>query len=352
MYPEEFLSSVEPFFTNEQFLEIEHAVEFAASYHDGQFRKSGEPFVTHPLAVAHTLVKWGLDADTVIAGILHDTVEDTEADFDDIENLFGYSVAFLVDSVSKNDTKYLPGFSSAIDKLCRGGAKDSRAFLIKLADRLHNLSTLSAMPDHKRIRIAKESIEIYAQIAHLLSFGKARRKIEKLSFHYVEPVVYKKYQRYLKSQIRKQARELGKNLRQIETILQNNTLPAIVTSYAYDPYRLYRQIQKSSTKQLNNRDSIVQIYIITPHENDCEPINSLIEKHFTVNDNAHRNYIKNPTLNGYRAIRGQIKLKNRDVEYSIMSEDMYNFSEYGIIANPDHKLNPITLDAIIKYPKI
>ncbi|MBR0431947.1 HD domain-containing protein, partial [Candidatus Saccharibacteria bacterium] len=147
---------------------IKKAIDFATKAHEGQHRTSGEPFITHPLAVAEILTEWGMDDDTIIAGILHDTVEDTDITLDQIKNEFGESVAFLVDGVTKLSSarrgmrdidSYLPKTKDNFLRLMIALGADIRVLIIKLADRLHNLRTLSALPPDKQQKIAKETLE-------------------------------------------------------------------------------------------------------------------------------------------------------------------------------------------------
>ena len=162
---------------------VSRAVEMARKAHEGQFRKTGEPYIVHPLAVKKILEEWGMDEDTIIAGILHDTVEDTDLTLNDIKQEFGESVAFLVDGVTKLSTArngmrdidtYLPETKDNFLRLMIALGDDIRVLIIKLADRLHNLRTLSALPPDKQRKIAKESLEVFAPLADRLNMGLLR----------------------------------------------------------------------------------------------------------------------------------------------------------------------------------
>ena len=191
---------------------IQLAVEVATKAHEGQFRKTGEPYIIHPLAVKKILEEWGMDEDTIIAGILHDTVEDTNLSLDDIRQLFGDTVAFLVDGVTKLSTArngmrdidtYLPETKDNFLRLMIALGDDIRVLIIKLADRLHNIRTLSALPPEKQKKIAKETLEVFAPLADRLNMGLLRMEISDLAFKYVDP---KRYQ-YLKELIVKYNKE-------------------------------------------------------------------------------------------------------------------------------------------------
>ena len=186
---------------------IDKAIEMAKEAHEGQFRKTGEPYIVHPLAVKKILEEWGMDEDTIIAGILHDTVEDTNLRLDDIKREFGESVAFLVDGVTKLSTArngmrdidtYLPATKDNFLRLMIALGDDIRVLIIKLADRLHNLRTLSALPPDKQKKIAKESLEVFAPLADRLNMGLLRVEMSDLAFNYVAPKRFNELQDLIK----------------------------------------------------------------------------------------------------------------------------------------------------------
>ena len=200
---------------------VEKAIAMAKKAHDGQFRKTGEPYIVHPLAVKKILEEWGMDEDTIIAGILHDTVEDTELTLEDIKQEFGDSVAFLVDGVTKLSTArngmrdidtYLPATRDNFLRLMIALGDDIRVLIIKLADRLHNLRTLSALPPDKQKKIAKESLEVFAPLADRLNMGRLRVEMADLAFKYVDPRRYEE----LKALIAKYNKSAEKSLARVE----------------------------------------------------------------------------------------------------------------------------------------
>jgi len=216
-------------YEEDQVLELDHAIDFATKAHEGQKRKSGEPYVIHPLSVADTLIDWGMDIDTVLAGVLHDTVEDTDATLDEIENLFGRDVAFLVDGVTKvsqaragmrNLESYLPQTKDNLSKLLIAVGQDVRVIIIKLADRLHNLSTLQHMPKDKQEKIARESLDVFAPMADRLGMGRVRMEIEELAFSYLDPKEYQRLQNLMKKRLGKSTRKLGIVRQEVEAELK------------------------------------------------------------------------------------------------------------------------------------
>ena len=212
------LQHAKPHYDEDQLLELEHAIDFATQAHEGQMRKSGEPYIIHPLAVASTLIEWGMDIDSIIAGVLHDTVEDTNATLEEIESLFGRDVAFLVDGVTKvskaragmrNLESYLPQTKDNLSKLLIAVSRDVRVIIIKLADRLHNLSTLQYMKPDKQKKIARESIDVFAPMADRLGMGRVRMQIEELAFSYLDPHEFNRLKNAMAKRLGRSTRKLG-----------------------------------------------------------------------------------------------------------------------------------------------
>ena len=226
MKKRELIEFAKPHYEENQILELEHAIDYATKAHSGQKRKSGEPYIIHPLNVAHILTEWGMDIDTVLAGVLHDTVEDTESTLTEIESLFGRDVAFLVDGVTKVSqaragmqdlTNYLPQTKDNLSKLLIAVGQDVRVIIIKLADRLHNLSTLQHMKPEKQIKIARESLEVFAPMADRLGMGRVRMQIEEIAFSYLEPDEFRKLKLLMQKRLGKSTRKLGIVRHEVET---------------------------------------------------------------------------------------------------------------------------------------
>src|SRR5881227_3897261 len=170
---------------------VERAFEFSESAHRGQFRKSGEPYITHPLAVASILSQWRIDAEGLAAALLHDVMEDTSVTRSQLETKFGRPVAYVVDGVSKLDqiefSTREEAQAESFRKMLLAMARDVRVILVKLADRLHNMRTMDAMPPAKRTRTARETLDIYAPIAHRLGLNQTYRELQELSFQHLRP---------------------------------------------------------------------------------------------------------------------------------------------------------------------
>ncbi len=179
---------------NEDLALIDHAYEYAVKMHEGQFRKSGEPYIIHPLAVCTILASLHCGPNTIVAGMLHDVVEDTSATLDDIKEMFNEDVASMVDGVTKVTKLQFSSLKAQQvtnhQKMLLAMAKDIRVIIIKLADRLHNMRTLDSMPNEKQIRIANETLEIYAPLASRLGMFKIKAELEDRSLRYLDPTMY------------------------------------------------------------------------------------------------------------------------------------------------------------------
>jgi guanosine-3',5'-bis(diphosphate) 3'-pyrophosphohydrolase len=200
---------------------VEKAYEWAARFHEGQMRKSGEPYLSHPMEVAYILAQMKLDLPTIAAGLLHDVVEDSQVSIEEIKKEFGEEVAFIVDGLTK--LKSLP---ESVDKLTKQAeslrkiifamSKDLRVILVKLADRLHNMRTLEYQAEHKRQRIAKETLEIYAPLAGRLGIDWVKCELEDLAFKHLYPKEYKR----LKVEVEKRVREAQEYVENVKSLLE------------------------------------------------------------------------------------------------------------------------------------
>lgn len=250
---------------------IMQALEFAAKAHEGQKRKSGEPYIFHPIEVAKILVAYDCDTDSIIAALLHDTVEDTEVTLDQVKKLFGQEVASLVDGLTKLGKIY---FSSQeeqqienLRKMLLAMAKDIRVILIKLADRLHNMRTLDGQPDKRRREIALETIEVYAPLAHRLGIQNLKSELEDISLRYLDPVGYAEIAQDLKA-FHSDNHIFEEIHVQIEEKLKQAGIKARVSGRIKHAYSIYRKM----FGQNKRFDEIYDLYafrIIVDKVSDC-----------------------------------------------------------------------------------
>ncbi|MBX6393724.1 MAG: bifunctional (p)ppGpp synthetase/guanosine-3',5'-bis(diphosphate) 3'-pyrophosphohydrolase, partial [Burkholderiales bacterium] len=229
---------------------IEEAYRFSDAAHRGQYRKSGEPYISHPVAVAEILSQWQLDPQTLMAALLHDVVEDTKISKDDISERFGKVVAELVDGVSKLDKIEFQSQQEAqaenFRKMLLAMARDVRVILIKLADRLHNMRTLDAVSPHKRHRIARETIEIYAPIASRLGLDSLYRELQDLSFKHLYPLRYRTLAKAVKAARGNRREVVNKILEAIKQKLADEGIEATVTGREKSIYSIYKKMVEKS----------------------------------------------------------------------------------------------------------
>lgn len=336
------LQHAKPHYAEDELLELEHAIDFSTKAHEGQKRKSGEPYIIHPLAVADTLVDWGMDIDTVIAGVLHDTVEDTDATLEEIESLFGRDVAFLVDGVTKisqarsgmrNLESYLPQTKDNLSKLLIAVSQDVRVIIIKLADRLHNLSTLQHMKPEKQQKIARESIEVFAPIADRLGMGRVRMQIEELAYSYLDPKEFNHLKNAMSKRLGRSTRKLGIVRQEIEKELKAHHIDFEVNGRVKSIYSLHKKLQKAD----NNLDDIYDLMalrVIVKNNEDCYKVLGILHAMYQPMISRIKDYIAIPKPNGYQSLHTTVITPNEQiVEFQIRTYEMHEYAERGLAAS-------------------
>ena len=321
---------------------VARAVEMAKKAHEGQFRKTGEPYIIHPMAVKKILEEWGMDEDTIIAGILHDTVEDTDLTLADIKKEFGESVAFLVDGVTKLSTArtgmrdidtYLPETRDNFLRLMIALGDDIRVLIIKLADRLHNLRTLSALPPDKQKKIAKETLEVFAPLADRLNMGLLRVEMADLSFKYVDP---KRYD-YLKDLIEKYNKSAEKSLKRIEEEIseafKKEKIKFTLSGRVKSVYSLHKKLAKHN-QNINEIYDLIALRVIVDDITDCYLALGIIHSLYTPMGGRIKDYIAMPKQNGYQSLHTTVITKDkRVVEFQIRTKEMHEYAERGLAAS-------------------
>ncbi len=336
------LAHAKPHYEENQLLDLDHAIDFATSAHEGQKRKSGEPFITHPLAVADTLVEWGMDIDTVLAGVLHDTVEDTDATLDTIENLFGRDVAFLVDGVTKvsqaragmrNLESYLPQTKDNLSKLLIAVGQDVRVIIIKLADRLHNLQTLQHMPPEKQQKIARESLEVFAPMADRLGMGRVRMQIEEIAFSYLDPKEYRRLENVMKKRLGKSTRKLGIVRQEVERELKRQHIESEVNGRVKSIYSLYKKLKKVDGN-IDDIYDLMALRIIVENKEDCYKVLGILHSLYQPMIARIKDYIATPKPNGYQSLHTTVITPSKQIiEFQIRTQDMHEYAERGLAAS-------------------
>ena len=316
---------------------VEKAYQFSKSAHDGQFRKSGDPYISHPVAVAKLLAKWHLDAHALMAALLHDVVEDTPATKQEVGDLFGKSVAELVDGVSKLDRVEFQTEAHAqaenFRKMLLAMARDVRVILIKLADRLHNMRTLDSMSSEKRKRIAKETLEIYAPIANRLGLNAVYQELADLSFRYLYPTRYRVLAKAVKA-ARGNRRELvEKVLEAIQQKLKDAGVEANVTGREKHLNSIYRKMLGKSL----NFSEVFDIYgfrLIVRDVPSCYLALGVLHGLYKPIPGKFKDYIAIPKANGYQSLHTTLfGPYATPLEVQIRTQDMHKIAEAGVASH-------------------
>ncbi len=336
------LKHAELLYEENQLLELEHAIDIATEHHKGQKRKSGEPYITHPLAVAATLVDWGMDIDSVIAGVLHDTVEDTDMTLEHVEATFGEEVAFLVDGVTKVSqarsgmqdlAEYLPQTKDNLSKLLIAVGQDVRVIIIKLADRLHNLQTLQHMPRAKQIKIARESLEVFAPMADRLGMGRVRMQIEEIAFSYLNPTEFKQLKNQLRKRLGKSTRKLGVVRNEVEKALNEQGVKHEINGRVKSIYSLHKKLKKND-RTIDDIYDLMALRIIVDTKEDCYRVLGLLHTLYQPMIARIKDYIAVPKPNGYQSLHTTVITPAKQiVEFQIRTDDMHEYAERGLAAS-------------------
>jgi RelA/SpoT family (p)ppGpp synthetase len=335
------VETLESYLTEEQIQTIMQAYEFGAAAHDGQTRKSGEPYISHPVAVAQELAGMHLDAQAICAAILHDVVEDTEASITDIEDQFGGEVAILVDGVSKLDQIQFRSRAEAqaesLRKMMLAMIEDIRVILVKLADRLHNMQTLDAMPAAKKARIARETLDIYAPIANRLGINRFKVELEDLGFRHLYPMRYKVLERALKRSKGSQRQIVKRISEEFAGTLDEEGIGAEIIGREKHLYSIYKKMLEK--KRLLH--DIVDVYgfrIVVEDVNDCYKVLGLIHGLYKPMPGRFKDYIAIPRINGYQSLHTIcFGPKGLPLEVQIRTRHMDRIAESGVASHWQYK---------------
>lgn len=342
MQKHELIRNAKPHYSEVHILELDHAIDYASRMHDNQLRKSGEPYIVHPLRVADILIDWGMDIDTVLAGVLHDTIEDTDATIDDIESLFGRDVAFLVDGVTKvsqaragmrDISSYLPQTRDNLSKLLIAVGQDVRVIIIKLADRLHNLQTLQHLSKEKQKKIAKESLQVFAPMADRMGMGRVRMQIEELAFSYLEPKEYNRLRKEMKDRLGKSHKRLDKVRREVEDKLRSESIDFTMDGRVKSVYSLYKKLKKTDGS-IDDIFDLIALRIVVDSKEDCYRTLGILHSLYQPMIARIKDYIAAPKPNGYRSLHTTVITPTKQiVEFQIRTTEMHDYAERGLAAS-------------------
>ncbi len=326
------------------------AYEYADRAHKGQKRMSGEPYIQHSLHTAYLLAQMRADLNTVIAGILHDVPEDTKYTLSDVKKNFGPDVASLVKGITKlSKLKYrgVKRYRESLRKMFLAMARDLRVILIKFCDRLHNLRTLDALPEKKRIRIAKETMEIYAPIAGLLGVWRLKWQMEDICFKYLEPEEYKKLE--YKYEIEKKV-ERSKFIQKVKNVLgkelKKEGINFKIEGRFKHLYSIYQKMQRKDRK-FDEIYDVFALRVIVDNVPDCYKVLGIIHSLWKPKPNRLKDYIAVPKANRYRSLHTTVfGPDNKSTEFQIRTKEMHEEALYGIAAHwyykkgSEHKNQP------------
>ena len=320
-----------------QVAQVMQAYEFAAKAHSGQQRYSGEPYISHPVAVATILAELKLDAQTLMAALLHDVIEDTGVSKADIAGMFGAEVAELVDGVSKLDKVEFRSRAEAqaesFRKMLFAMVGDMRVILVKLADRTHNMRTLWIMPPEKRRRIARETLEIYAPIANRLGMNAIRLELEDLGFRCMYPHRYRVLERALKKAQGNQKQVLNKISKRFEESLDEARIESRVAGREKHIYSIYRKMREKK-RALSEIVDVYGIRVIVDSVDDCYRALGIVHKCYKPMPGRFKDYIAIPRVNGYQSLHTTLfGPAGLPCEVQIRTEDMDRIAESGIAAH-------------------
>lgn len=331
------VETLKSYLPGEQIDQIIRAYEFGASAHEGQIRKTGEPYITHPVAVAQELAEMHLDAQAITAAILHDVVEDTSASLGEIEHNFGHEVAQLVDAVSKLDQIQFRSRAEAqaesFRKMMLAMIGDIRVILVKLSDRLHNMQTLGAMPASKKKRIARETLDIYAPIANRLGINRMKIQLEDLGFKHLYPFRYRVLDKALKKSKGNQRQIVKRISDEFRKALEEEDIKGEIIGREKHLYSIYK---KMAEKRRLLAD-VVDVYgfrIIVDDVNTCYQTLGLIHGLYKPMPGRFKDYIAIPRINGYQSLHTTLfGPKGLPLEVQIRTRQMDRVAQSGVASH-------------------
>ena len=331
------VDTLQAYLTEEQLQTITKAYEFGAKAHEGQSRKTGEAYITHPIAVAQELAEMRLDVQAIIAAILHDTIEDTAASLDEISKIFGKEVALLVDGVSKLDQiqfhSRIEAQSESFRKMMLAMIEDIRVILVKLADRLHNMQTLNAMPIQKKKRIAKETIDIYAPIANRLGINRLKVQLEDLGFQHLHPFRYKVLKAALKKSQGSQKQIVKKISKEFEIALKEENVKCEVAGRQKHLYSIYKKMM-TKKRQLSDIVDVYGFRIICENVSSCYQVLGVVHGLYKPMPGRFKDHIAIPRINGYQSLHTTLfGPEGLPLEVQIRTQDMDRLAESGVASH-------------------
>lgn len=320
---------------------IEKAYTTSENAHVGITRYSGEPYMTHIATVGYKLAVMGVGPRTIAAGLLHDTIEDTELTAEDIKREFGEEILFLVEGVTKlSSVRYYGSdrHNESLRKLFVATSQDIRVLIIKLYDRLHNMETLEHVPVKKQTRIARETLEIYVPVAHRLGMGKIRKELEDLAFPYIYPEEYKKVTKLISKRTDSLTDILEKERKVLQKRLADSALLDFHTSYRVKGlFSLYHKLKRKDW-DIDAVYDLLAMRVVVPSVEDCYRTLGIVHELWRPLPGRMKDYIAFPKPNGYQSIHTTVTSKNGTImEIQIRTKKMHHESEFGVASHLIYK---------------
>ena len=338
---DDILEKVASYISEKEIPALRKAYVFAGQAHKGQVRRSGEPYLSHPLEVTAYLADMKLDRTTLVAALLHDVLEDTETTAAGLREAFGKEVVDLVEGVTKisrvQESSPEVRRAETIRKIILAMTDDIRVVFIKLADRIHNLKTLRFLDEERRAQIARETLDIYAPIANRLGMGRIRAELEDLSFRYVAPEEYAKIAAEMDPQRKAAEADLGAMKRTLAELLAGNGLPAEIFSRVKRPYSVWSKMKRRDI-DFDQVFDFLALRVITGTVKDCYAILGIIHQRWPHLPQRFRDFIAMPKPNLYQALHTTVITEGRKTfEVQIRTREMHDLAENGIAAHWRYK---------------
>lgn len=338
---EELFELIRKYLTEEQVAFVRKAYELAADAHSSQFRKSGEPYIIHPIGVAGILANLQMDEKTLAAAFLHDVVEDTDYTLDDIKERFGTVVANLVDGVTKlGKIEYISKEDRQIEnyrKMFLAMARDIRVVLIKLADRLHNMRTMKYMPVHKQQSISRETLEIYAPLAHRLGIYTIKWELEDLAFRYMEPDIYYDLVEQVKIKRREREAMINEAMAELKASLEKAGIKCEIQGRPKNFYSIHKKMLRDH-KELSEIYDLLAIRVLVDTVKDCYGTLGIVHSMWRPIPGRFKDYVAVPKSNMYQSLHTTVLSGGgQPLEIQIRTFEMHRISEYGIAAHWRYK---------------